>query len=757
MKAKKSRLKAKNIGLTYLISNYFFMKKINYFYWRRKARETKSQQLFVSEPRSHQRVNTLYSVVIFSLIFSPLFAFAATDGKFFLATSLDLGSSTTIDEVKTYVAGDIIDLPKYGFSLTMPQGFEAKFDDDQALDFTDLSDENSSFAIVFFEVPQKWNTLQVATYFNKMFYYIYSSFYYAFGGSSDKLKSVLAEINDLDYEDSTILGRTAVSTNVPDFSEVSGDKSEIIYSHFLAENGIVLAFLETGQKTYEKFTPYISWNTKPLTTENYTAKVSVEAVGDFFIDIKSPWIHFDDSLLGSSLKDVDMIVNDKDPGSYLVYAESDPYEKSYEGMLSSGDLFQNIKTKDYVIEKNGQIAKEISYEFVGNKIITRYISKPKIIADALDKDFSISLIMVGLSEAEEQTAISDYNLAMNNIIFEPANTDELLKKQQSEYDAKIVADIKQIQTALELYFNDHGAYPLTSTTIALGSGNYSCLGDDGFTLASCLPPYYMRNLPSSPNSSNPYYYHGLKNQYYMDFTLSAAVGNLPAGPNCATENGIIGGVCVKESESDIIVSRPVRTDYINSEKSLVSQASESLIESLKGRILLQVQEHGEAWYVDPASSKKYYLQDGVSAYDALRKFGLGITNENLAKIPIGIEDRFEDIDSDNDGLPDKLEEAITTSSHDADTDDDGFNDGVEVKSGYNPLGTGKIKLDLNLANSLKGKILLQVQSKGEAWYVNPADGKRYYMKDGDSAYQIMRFLSLGITNENLRKIPVGDL
>jgi len=53
--------------------------------------------------------------------------------------------------------------------------------------------------------------------------------------------------------------------------------------------------------------------------------------------------------------------------------------------------------------------------------------------------------------------------------------------------------------------------------------------------------------------------------------------------------------------------------------------------------------------------------------------------------------------------------------------------------------------------------LLQVEKNGEAWYLNPADGKRYYMKDGQLAYQIMRFLSLGITNNDLRKIDVGSL
>jgi hypothetical protein len=139
----------------------------------------------------------------------------------------------------------------------------------------------------------------------------------------------------------------------------------------------------------------------------------------------------------------------------------------------------------------------------------------------------------------------------------------------------------------------------------------------------------------------------------------------------------------------------------------------------------------------------------------LRYFGLGISNSDLAKIPVGIEERFADLDTDNDGLADKLEEGLKTNVNDADTDNDGVNDGNEITRGTNPLGTGSLTVDSALVSRLKGRILLQVESKGEAWYVNPSDGKRYYMKNGDAAYQIMRFLSLGITNADLRKIEVG--
>ncbi len=184
---------------------------------------------------------------------------------------------------------------------------------------------------------------------------------------------------------------------------------------------------------------------------------------------------------------------------------------------------------------------------------------------------------------------------------------------------------------------------------------------------------------------------------------------------------------------------------------------EPLAKRLAGRVLLQVELHGEAWYVDPESYKRYYLRNGDAAYDIMRSFGLGISNENLSKIQIGLDERFVDFDYDADYIPDKMEEALGTDMRLDDSDHDGYKDGEEIKNGFNPLGEGKLVFDEKLADKLRGRILLQVESHGEAWYVNPNDNKRYYMKDGDSAYQIMRFLSLGITNDNLAEIEKGVL
>lgn len=183
----------------------------------------------------------------------------------------------------------------------------------------------------------------------------------------------------------------------------------------------------------------------------------------------------------------------------------------------------------------------------------------------------------------------------------------------------------------------------------------------------------------------------------------------------------------------------------------------SLAADLAGNILLQVEQHGEAWYVGPVSGQRYYLKDGATAYQMLRQFGLGIKNADLAQIPVGLEDRFTSgTDTDGDGLSDQLETGLGTNYKKKDSDGDGDNDKAEILANTNPNGQGDRKIDHELIEKLRGRILLQVEKNGEAWYLHPS-GKRYYLPDGDAAYQIMRFISLGVTNKELAKIPVDTI
>lgn len=135
----------------------------------------------------------------------------------------------------------------------------------------------------------------------------------------------------------------------------------------------------------------------------------------------------------------------------------------------------------------------------------------------------------------------------------------------------------------------------------------------------------------------------------------------------------------------------------------VFASEESLADRLSGRILLQVESYGRSWYVDPVTKERYYLSGRYEALNLMRYKSLGITNKDLAKIP----------------------------------------------TAKNQQG------DPKLVERLKGRLLLQVEEHGEVWYVNPVDGLRYYLRDGEAAFELMRKFGLGITNDDLAKIPMN--
>jgi hypothetical protein len=188
----------------------------------------------------------------------------------------------------------------------------------------------------------------------------------------------------------------------------------------------------------------------------------------------------------------------------------------------------------------------------------------------------------------------------------------------------------------------------------------------------------------------------------------------------------------------------------------LSASEISLAQKLSGRILLQVESKGEAWYVNPMDNKKYYLGKPDDAFQVMREFGVGITNRDLNKFAIGLI-HYNSLDSDNDGLPDNLENAIGSNILINDSDNDGYDDRTELLNNYNPLNSEKLLIDKNFSKTNSGKIFLQVENKGEAWYINPKDLKRYFLGRPADALAIMRELGLGITNENLDQIEFGYL
>ncbi len=108
-------------------------------------------------------------------------------------------------------------------------------------------------------------------------------------------------------------------------------------------------------------------------------------------------------------------------------------------------------------------------------------------------------------------------------------------------DAKRVADVKQLQTALELYFNERNTYPAdapiddgaaTNNIMKLSSGN-------GFsTVASGT--VYLDNSPENPlPNGTSYSYDQLSStDYTLTFTLELGTGALTAGLHTAKPSGI---------------------------------------------------------------------------------------------------------------------------------------------------------------------------------------------------------------------------
>jgi len=148
---------------------------------------------------------------------------------------------------------------------------------------------------------------------------------------------------------------------------------------------------------------------------------------------------------------------------------------------------------------------------------------------------------------------------------------------------------------------------------------------------------------------------------------------------------------------------------------LITQAA-SLAQQLSGTILLDVERHGEAWYVNPANLRRYYLGRPNDAFRIMRELGLGITAQELAQIPLSTL---------------SVDESATS--------------------------TATSSYDLSLTKRVAGFILLDVENNGEAWYVNPANLRRYYLGRPNDAFRIMRELGLGITRKNLAKIHKSTL
>lgn len=120
------------------------------------------------------------------------------------------------------------------------------------------------------------------------------------------------------------------------------------------------------------------------------------------------------------------------------------------------------------------------------------------------------------------------------------------------------------------------------------------------------------------------------------------------------------------------------------------------VAGLKGKILLQIESGGKAWYVNPENNQRYFLGKPEDALELIQKLGLGIKHKDLVKF-----------------------------------------------------------LKTSFPQRLSGKFLIDVDNNGEAYYIFPKDLKAYSLPTAFSAFELMKKKGLGIKNSDLEKIKIA--
>ena len=137
-----------------------------------------------------------------------------------------------------------------------------------------------------------------------------------------------------------------------------------------------------------------------------------------------------------------------------------------------------------------------------------------------------------------------------------------------------------------------------------------------------------------------------------------------------------------------------RVPSLASQFTLSFLQAETIEQKLSGKILLSVEENGEAWYINPNNNRRYFLGRPADAFELMRELSLGISNSDFNNIENAVPIRFS------------------------------------------------------------GMILLKTEDFGRAYYVNPDDLKLHFLGRPTDAFNIMRNIGLGISREDLLKIVI---
>ncbi|MFZ5364741.1 MAG: SH3 domain-containing protein [Patescibacteria group bacterium] len=160
-------------------------------------------------------------------------------------------------------------------------------------------------------------------------------------------------------------------------------------------------------------------------------------------------------------------------------------------------------------------------------------------------------------------------------------------------------------------------------------------------------------------------------------------------------DGTIGWVGARlMSLTDKQITSPATKTTTTTTKTTTSKVAPNLRPYI-GYIFLQVQSKGEAYYYHPVDGRGYYLGRPADAFKIMRELSLGATHKFI-------------------------HETKTWPEH------------------------------------VIGRILLDVEDMGKAYYIFPKDRKKYYLGKPDDAFKIMRELGLGISDSDLSYLPKAN-
>ncbi len=122
--------------------------------------------------------------------------------------------------------------------------------------------------------------------------------------------------------------------------------------------------------------------------------------------------------------------------------------------------------------------------------------------------------------------LSGYNMPVSIVApstfkpFEQVYTEIKAQMERESRDSSRISDLRQIQTALELYYEDQGSDP-AGAQVVLGSGNAACLNASGWQPSGCAEPY-LSWVPADPGTGSYVYTRvdmATDTTYVVDATL----------------------------------------------------------------------------------------------------------------------------------------------------------------------------------------------------------------------------------------------